>query len=435
MQESKYNFFVHRNDSVICFNGLSHAVFKIDEEGYGLLKNVLLSKKAQEQYPSICEKLHSYKFLVDSNQVEIEFLKEKYLKSKHSDTFHLIINPTQNCNFNCWYCYEKHPKGYMSEDVFERAKKCIRNIICSDEINKFSLGWFGGEPLMYFDKRVYPLSIYAKEKAEEYGVKFVNTMTTNGYLLNERMIERCHEIGLNFMQITIDGDKEIHDRIRNEKGKPSFDKILNNCIKYCLFSNQNQILLRINYTDESLKVDYGTLLDIIPIEIRAQIKINFQRVWQTYSDESNRNQTELHHSEKRVKDLNFKLSASSLFSLHQGCVCYADRSNYVNLNYDGNLYRCTARDYNLESSYGILGDEGELKWNVGKLKNIDDKPYFDNPKCLSCKYLAICGGPCFSRMMGSLNNSEDLCDINMLDSNVEHFITEYYESVHANNKR
>lgn len=65
---------------------------------------------------------------------------------------------------------------------------------------------------------------------EKHGAQFSNSMTTNGFLLTEDIIQKCMEIRLNELQVTLDGDKEAHNKIRNQKGELSFDKILQNCI-------------------------------------------------------------------------------------------------------------------------------------------------------------------------------------------------------------
>ncbi|WP_081580599.1 SPASM domain-containing protein [Bergeyella zoohelcum] len=62
------------------------------------------------------------------------------------------------------------------------------------------------------------------------------------------------------------------------------------------------------------------------------------------------------------------------------------------MNYDGNIFKCTARDFTSENSEGVIDDEGELIWN--------DKFYvrrnikFSNAPCLECKILPICNGSC-----------------------------------------
>lgn len=238
------------------------------------------------------------------------------------------------------------------------------------------------------------------------------------------------------MQITIDGNQETHNIIRNQNGKPSFDRIISNIIDFCSYSDKNKVLLRINYTNESLKFNYGELLNIIPINVRDQITIDFQRVWQTYDNETDTesNRIVLQQNKKQIIQEKFKLSKDLLFTLHKGCVCYADRVNYANINYDGNVYKCTAKDYQKDNSLGVIDESGDIIWKDENMTKVDNLPFFDNPKCLECHYLAICGGPCLSRKQ-NMQKGYCFCDIDKFDLSVEQFVNEYYDSTIAKIKQ
>lgn len=66
------------------------------------------------------------------------------------------------------------------------------------------------------------------------------------------------------IQITLDGDKESHDKIRNQGGKPSFDKILQNSIALCNSCSDAVIKLRINYNTDNIQHDFSEVLREIP---------------------------------------------------------------------------------------------------------------------------------------------------------------------------
>ena len=73
-----------------------------------------------------------------------------YTRNVQNDTSaaHLIINPTINCNFSCWYCYEQHTKSKMDEETINRVKRLIYRIMTEKRPLQFS--FFGGEPLLYY---------------------------------------------------------------------------------------------------------------------------------------------------------------------------------------------------------------------------------------------------------------------------------------------
>lgn len=428
--ESKYNYYIKQNDHFICLNGITGKIFKINQEGFIFFCNIISNEDLQKEYATITQKLYKDGFLVNNEFEEIEKLRNAYNEDKLNPIYHLVINPTLNCNFNCWYCYETHSKEIMTSETFEKIQKLIRYQLEKDEIEGIHLSWFGGEPLMCFKNIIYPLSLYAQEIALKMGKRYSSSMTTNGYLLTDDIIKLCYEINLNSLQVTIDGNSRTHDKIRNHNGKPSFDKIMSHCISFCSFSKSNKIILRVNYTDDSLCIDYDQLLDIIPKNIRSQINIDFQRVWQTYDKESESHEKHsmLQQNKRNIAHAGFNVSTGGFFNLHKGCVCYADRKNYAHINYDGNVYRCTARNYTKENSLGFIDNNGNIIWKK-EIGNFSEKPFFENSKCLDCHYLALCGGPCFSEAMKFKSELCD-CDLDNSDTLLEQYICDYYERLY-----
>ena len=436
MEASKYNYFTKYKDRIVCLNGISGKTFSLNENELSIFNGVLYDKDKQIENPSFSEWLSKNRFLINSHVEELDYMMELNKKSRESDYYNLIINPTQECNFNCWYCYEKHERGFMNDEVINKVKTHIDSKLQEKIFKHFNLSWFGGEPLLYFKKIVYPLSLYAKEKCREKNVTFSNTITTNGYLINIKTIANFNEIDLRHFQITLDGDKSVHDQIRNQKGKPSFDRIIQNCIDICCLLANSSITLRINYTDESINTQFHKVLDIIPFEYRKQILVQFQRVWQTYSnnEQSEKSKILLKENENALRENGFEVSYNHNYAVFKGHVCYADRKNYANINYDGNVFRCTARDFSPQNSLGFLNDDGEIIWKEDSLLELDSKPYFFNEKCLECKYLPLCGGPCFQKAIEALKTSGFFCVKNALDTDVDTFILQHYLKVKEYNK-
>lgn len=426
MIESIYNFYIPDGENVLFFNGVSGKVFSVSKQNSLYLQDIICNEENQLKEPKICNYLEQMRFLVESHDAEFNYLKELNRKKIKSSEYYLVLNPTQNCIFRCWYCYETHLKSKMTENVKLNISKFIHNTIDRADIDYFALGWFGGEPLMYFDEAVYPLSLYAKKEAKIRGKAFSNSMTTNGYLLTKRIIEKCNEIDLRNIQVTLDGDEESHNFTRNMKGKPSFNTIIQNCIDYCTFSKNNTVILRINYTDKIIQTDFSQVLNIIPNEIRTQIDVQFKRVWQTYETKKQQTPEGLKENKERMRNMCFNSSCCTNNAVFAGYSCYADRLNYANINFDGRVYRCTAMDYSLENSLGILNDEGEIKWDYSKLKDMDAKPYFDNTHCSKCKYLPVCGGPCFQKRYQSKIQGTPFCTFDKEDLSTNDYIKEYY---------
>lgn len=434
MVESKYNYYVANEEdkSVICLNGISRKIFSVEIKTFTFLKQLFADEELQRKEPEIVKWLVDMHFLVKDNESETDYLMKLNREDATSGLYHLVINPTQDCIFKCWYCYETHLQSRMDDNVIENIKKLIIKTLDREDISQFMLGWFGGEPLMYFDEIVYPLSRFVKYEAESRGKKFFCTMTTNGFLLSENLIKKCKEFDLTSLQITLDGDESNHNKTRNRNGEPSFQKILDNCINYCSYSADNRLILRINYTDKIIKTDFSKVLEDIPSDIRSQIEIQFKRVWQTYDIKKEKTPEGLLLNMEKLRNKNFKLAYHLDMNFVRGCLCYADRKNYANINFDGKVYRCTAMDYNAANSLGYLDNEGNIIWNDGKMQGMENKAYFEDSKCMDCNLLPVCGGPCFMRKYQSITQKKDFCVKDKLDSDISIFVKQYYRTVQKN---
>ncbi|MFR3188889.1 MAG: radical SAM protein [Phocaeicola sp.] len=75
------------------------------------------------------------------------------MKTKHwrQIQLYIIINPTLNCNFKCWYCYETHERNSkISFETVQSIKKYIQNELNTNcQLKSIRIDWFGGEPLIY----------------------------------------------------------------------------------------------------------------------------------------------------------------------------------------------------------------------------------------------------------------------------------------------
>lgn len=427
MKESKYNYFAQEDNQVICLNGISGHVFSISKEAHQEIKKILAAPNNPDHDMDITKALCDLKFIIDDDIDELEILRTRNREAIRNKSYHLIVNPTLECNFRCWYCYEDHKVGHMEQPTIEAVKKFITKILERNDISTFHLSWFGGEPLLYFHEIMYPIACFAQQKALELGKHFEHSMTSNGFRLTKDVIEKCTETKLSTIQVTLDGNRELHNKTRNQNGSPSFDIILNNIINYCKNHKDNKIILRVNYTNEVIKAGMKDVFESIPPEVREQMEISFHRVWQTVGVEKSKN--DVANNVKHIENMNFAISRNTSFERYKGVVCYADSENYANINYDGSVYRCTADDYNKENRLGYLNEEGVIVWEKADLmKKVNEMPTFDNPVCTKCKRLAICGGLCYKRKVNFIHTHKHSCVKPELDTDVDDFVKEYYHT-------
>ena len=140
----------------------------------------------------------------------------------------LCLHVAHTCNLNCSYCFASQGKyagerAIMSEEVGKRALDFL--IENSGTRHNLEVDFFGGEPLMNFDV-VKNLVAYAREREKQCGKHFRFTLTTNGVLIDDDVIDFANREMSNVV-LSLDGRKEIHDRFRVDyAGKGSFDKIV-----------------------------------------------------------------------------------------------------------------------------------------------------------------------------------------------------------------
>ncbi|MBR2721234.1 MAG: thioether cross-link-forming SCIFF peptide maturase [Clostridia bacterium] len=146
----------------------------------------------------------------------------------------LCLHVAHTCNLNCSYCFASQGK-YQGERAlmsFEVGKQAFDFLIANSGTRRnLEVDFFGGEPLMNWDV-VKQLVAYARSIEKEHNKNFRFTLTTNGVLLDDEVIEFCNREMSNVV-LSLDGRREVHDHFRRDfAGKGSYDKILPNFLRF-----------------------------------------------------------------------------------------------------------------------------------------------------------------------------------------------------------
>lgn len=386
-----------------------------------------------ENNPELFSQLQEITAIIDDDTDEVLNLR-KSIKDvvENDDLFELHINPTLDCNFNCWYCYEKHLKGsQMNTETIEATKIFIKNTLVKKNLKNFHLSFFGGEPLLYYNRVALPIINYCQDECEKKGICLSIHFTSNGYLVNKHIINDLSKRNTTF-QITLDGDKNNHNKTRFLKdGQGSYDKICNNIKE--LASQKVYICLRINYTLQNIQSVFSihdTFKDI-PIESKKYIVIDFQRVWQDNENEDINNMLENNRLKlfRLFQNSGFKVSYHKIHNSAK-VPCYADKRNNILINYDGNVYSCTARNFTKDNSEGVLQADGSIKWISNKKeKRLASK--FNRKECQLCRIAPICGGGCTQNAIENAQNPGCLRGLNEQD--IDKLILERFEFMFISN--
>ncbi len=427
MKASDYNYIFYKDDTSFWYNGLTRRFFRTSSELGKKIEKVLSSGKLYDLPESIISRLTAHGFIVPKETTELDIIRNTYKKVIESKNYFLVILPTLNCNFDCWYCIQHHIPSNMSDAVKQSVIKHIEHMM-RNGLDSFHIEWFGGEPFMGFKNVILPISKFAKAVCEEKGIPFRNTATTNGFFITEDKYESLAAIDMTGFQITLDGDREHHNNVKKAKGNNSaFDTTLKNISGYLEYNKDATLKLRINYTHENLT---GEIIDQVETyfsdDSRKRVQINLKKVWQEKVDKNF--YPEALKFQKNFSKCGFKVNTLDITT---GFVpCYANRKYYTAINYNGDLLKCTASDdLYKEEALGTLQEDGTLSWKNGVEDSYQDPP-FENKRCLQCKYLPICMGQCpRNHINGSSACKIDSFDIK-LDMGIINYINEQYDSLH-----
>jgi uncharacterized protein len=140
----------------------------------------------------------------------------------------LCLHVAHTCNLNCSYCFASQGRysGERAVMSFETGKQALDFLIAnSGDRHNLEVDFFGGEPLMNFDV-VKQLVAYARSVEKDAGKNFRFTLTTNGMLIDDDVIDFANKEMSNVV-LSLDGRKEVHDRYRVDYlGRGSWERIV-----------------------------------------------------------------------------------------------------------------------------------------------------------------------------------------------------------------
>lgn len=389
MKKSRYNYtFCHKNKFYI-FNGITYKFVKFDIALKPYIEKFLcMPNEDWGEMSSIKSQLYNAGFLVDDNVKEFDSLCSEIVKNRSDRSYSLMILPTYDCNFSCWYCIQSHKHEYMSHDIVESIKKHITTYLLKNNIKYFDIHWFGGEPLLCFNSHISEISNYAISFCQAHGIIFHNSITTNGYLLNKDMILLMKDLKFKQFQITIDGSREFHDKTRNEQGIPSYDRIINNVHSVIDLIPNVRMFLRYNLTKEnyiSLNRMIEELNAVFEPKCRNKIFISVIKVWQEDRKQIDKDCFDNIYS-SFIKE-GYTIADVDLSNDY--IRCNADKLHSFVIFHNGKVDKCNNIPPS-EAAYKLL-DSGDII----SLNNENFDILSINDNCKECKLFPVCLGPCF----------------------------------------
>lgn len=400
MKWSRYNFIIDNDDRKLLYNSYTNGLHQLDHSIWNDLSktahNGVLNHFSEEER----EWLKANMILVQDDETLINIMHHQSMQ-RIFDKTHMILTiaPTQNCNFNCSYCYEKfRAQGRMNTSTEDAIVNYIKKRIDQDGVDTIDLTWYGGEPLLE-SRRLLSLGT----KIKKLPIKITNNeIITNGYLLNKNNLLVLDEIGVELVQVTLDGFEDIHNSRRHLlNGHGTFSRIIKNLDNH--FSGDLKerfivgIRVNIDKTNQNYFLDFQQWLR----DRYNSEKLVIQPGWVHLDDENALKCNCYNNLEATNFCINaFKNTGVSFERMYPEDVnieCLARNPYSMVIGWQGEIYKC----------YEDLGNKSLVVGNVNNnpvWNNIDliskysvgIDHYFDS-ECRECSYLPICHGGCPKR--------------------------------------
>ena len=195
--------------------------------------------------------------LKNEGMLYTEDIYQKYMtdfKKRKTVVKALCLHIAHDCNLACKYCFAEEGEyhGRRALMSLEVGKKALDFLVAnSGNRRNLEVDFFGGEPLMNWDV-VKELVKYGRSLEKEHNKLFRFTLTTNGVLLNDEVMEFCNKEMSNVV-LSLDGRKEVNDKMRPfRNGKGSYDLIVPKFQKFAESRNQTNYYVRGTFTRNNL---------------------------------------------------------------------------------------------------------------------------------------------------------------------------------------
>ena len=377
----------------------------------------------RERYPEteVEEALDEVQMLVDNEELFTKDTYENYImdfKKRPTVVKALCLHIAHDCNLACQYCFAEEGEyhGRRALMSFEVGKKALDFLIAnSGNRRNLEVDFFGGEPLMNWQV-VKDLVAYGREQEKLHDKKFRFTLTTNGVLLNDEVMEFCNREMGNVV-LSIDGRKEVHDKMRPfRKGAGSYDLIVPKFQQFAESRHQDKYYVRGTFTHYNLDFSEDVLhladlgfkqISVEPVvaEPKEPYAIREEDLPKLF-EEYDKLAVESIRRHKSGEDFNFFHFMIDL----EGGPCVAKRlsgcgsgTEYLAVTPWGDFYPC----------HQFVGNEKFLLGNVDEgILNTDIRDEFKccnvyaKEKCRKCFARFYCSGGCAAN---AYNFSGDIC--------------------------
>ena len=412
----------------------SGAVHVVDDVTYDVIplyrekskEDIVAELSGRYEAAEIAEAYDEVAALEADRQLFTEDDYENYIdgfKNRQTVVKALCLHIAHDCNLACRYCFAEEGEYHGRRELmsYEVGKAALDFLIAnSGNRRNLEVDFFGGEPLMNFQV-VKDLVAYGREQEKLHNKKFRFTLTTNGVLLNDDIMEFANREMANVV-LSIDGRKEVHDFMRPfRKGAGSYDLIVPKFQRFAESRKQTNYYVRGTFTHYNLDFSRDVLhladlgfqqISVEPVvasetEDYAIREEDLPKLYEEYDKLA----VEMIQREREGRGFNFFHFMIDL----EGGPCVAKRlsgcgsgTEYLAVTPWGDLYPC----------HQFVGNEKFYMGNVYEgVKNTAIREEFrgcnvySKEKCRDCFAKFYCSGGCAANSYnfhGDINNAYDI---------------------------
>lgn len=420
MRLNRYTYIIdYDKDHFVIFNGLNKSFKVVNKTLESSFESILENPNSyKKSHPQTIQGLYDIGIVVDDGYDEFKEVNAVYENFIAESAFKVVILPTYECNYKCWYCTQKHEPVEIDEHKLQKIILFIKRYLTENSINTLLLSWFGGEPLTQ-PEIINRMSSELLRFCEANNILFQGGITSNGALLSDDVIEMLKNNQISGYQITIDGDRKNHNKTKNDQKNPSsFDLVINNLVRLANSYPSASITLRLNITPKMVEDTHlvDEINELIPEHLRDRFYVDIHHIWQI--DERNYSSEKLLNLHRAFVTSGYILENHNIFS-----ICYVDKQHYACIFYNGKVELCD--NMPIDKLRGYITDEGFVKWNV-KPTLYDKHILSSDSPCRDCEFLPLCFGGCPSQREGYMNKyGKIVCPYSNKDSLFEHRIKDY----------
>jgi uncharacterized protein len=404
----------------LVYNTLSRALANIDN----ICLSMLYSHDENDIDDSDLKSLQARGIVVSSSMDEAELYRRKFTEQRaRRDRLHATILTTLKCPMRCVYCYQKHIRSSedMSPEMIRRVTSRLEEHIHRDGVSQCMVTFYGGEPLMNLPA-IERMGSRLRRYCDDRSVELRFAMVTSGLLLTPEVAGKLKGLGVGQLQITLDGDRDIHDKRRPQiDGSGTFDAIMRN-LSYLI--DDFFITIACNVDRSNVEAAYR-LVDTLHSEglagklhrlIFGPVSASFELAQRHHMACPGTDREELLSLTLYAASMGF---ARDLRPRHR--ICGMLLPNHFIVDVHGAVYTCPS----------FLGRSEYQAGAIDSLANVcvNDLQGFElREECLGCAYVPICAAGCrFNALVEQKDIQAMNCQKELFSQSIPMLIKAHYD--------